>query len=82
MKHSQKDGRRIDLNQGLISDRDIPGDGEIVGAIIVLRDEQGEYRTYVSGKPQAGAREARTPEPEVTEILAAHVAQAWTLANL
>ena len=75
-------GRRIDLNNGMVVDLKIPDDREIVGAFLILRDEEGRFSTYVSGEPGGIAVEARLPEPEVTLELGAHIAQAWELANL
>ncbi|MFL0411132.1 hypothetical protein ACH0AH_08145 [Microbacterium paludicola] len=76
------DGRRFDLNPGGISDPGIPDDREIVGAFVIMRDEEGRYSVYLSGASSRIEDDIRQPEPEVALELSAHIAQAWELANL
>lgn len=69
--------RRYDRNAGYLALPTIPDDKVIVGAVIVMMDDAGEYSTvYVPESLDA------TPAPEVQEAQGGLVAQAFELANL
>lgn len=74
--------RRIDKNQGGLIDRRMPDDREIVGGFIVLRDDEGHFSVYVTDGHHEAKDDVRQPEPESAFELAAHIAQAYELANL
>jgi len=68
--------RRYDRNPGLMTLPTIPDDKYIVGAVVVLMDENGFY----SAQAVTGSLD-ELPEPETQEMLGGYVATAFEIAN-
>lgn len=69
--------RSYEHNAGFLSLIDIPDDKFIVGAVIVMMDDAGNYSTtYVKESLD------HVPSPEVQEAQGPLVAQAFEIANL
>ncbi|UDL15439.1 hypothetical protein SEA_PEPE25_64 [Microbacterium phage Pepe25] len=68
--------RSYERNAGYISLTDIPDDKYIVGAVIVLMDEHGEYSTVFVNESLDSV-----PAPEVQGEIGPWVAQSFSLAN-
>jgi hypothetical protein len=75
--------RRADRNIGGVVSRNIPDDRYIVGAVIVLMDDDGNFSTYIHEQPpMASLPSAPAPTAETLMDLGDLVAQAWALASI
>lgn len=72
--------RRTDRNRGIVSAPEMPDDKWVVGAFVVLMDEDNEFYVYVKDTQDPDA--VASPIDEVKIELAALVAQAYQLANI
>lgn len=69
--------RSFTKNLGYLSLDDIPDDKEIVAAVIVLKDEAGEYTSVMVPVDQE-----QMPSPETQALLGGHTATAFEIASL
>jgi len=77
------DGRRTDHNIGGVVSRAIPDDRYIVGAVIVLMDDDGNFSTYIHHqRPMASLLSSPLPSDELLMDVGDLVAQAWSLSTL
>lgn len=72
--------RSTSRNHGVLVDASIPDDREIVGALVVLADDEGNFTVYPS-RPAWPGTDTVSPEPEVLMELAALIRTAWQIAN-
>ncbi|UUG69627.1 hypothetical protein SEA_FRANSOYER_62 [Microbacterium phage Fransoyer] len=69
--------RRYDRNPGFLSLMDIPDDKEIVAAVIVLKDDAGDYSSVMVPVDQDAM-----PSPETQDLIGGHTATAFELAGM
>lgn len=69
--------RTYDRNAGFVSLPQIPDDKFIVGVIVIMTDEDGNYSTEFIPESLV-----EVPSPEVQETLGGMAAQAFEIANI